>query len=134
MKEVDITGFLFTLKDLGVTGIKVYYEGSGDEGAIEDILVTRDEKFVDFESADDYFDHQTSLRDVYSGSIEDFETFIEEKLLSNIENWWNNEGGYGYVYILVPSGQYRIENSIKFIDYEHYFYEESLINKAGEES
>lgn len=132
MKEIDITSFLYTLHDLDVTGIQVYYEGGGDSGAIENILVTRDKNFSITEDPESYFDGQTSLRDVYSGSIADFESFIENKLLNDIEDWWNNEGGHGYVYIEVPSGKYRIENNIRFVDYEFYAHEDSLLNKTYE--
>jgi hypothetical protein len=132
MKEIDITSFLYTLHDLGVTGIQVYYEGGGDSGAIEDILVTRDKNFSITEDPESYFDGQTSLGDVYSGSIADFENFLHGKLLNDIEDWWNNEGGHGYVYIEVPSGKYRIENNIRFVDYEFYAHEDSLLNKTNE--
>ena len=38
MKEMDMIGTLVRLADLGVTGIKVNYEGSGDSGAIENVV------------------------------------------------------------------------------------------------
>jgi hypothetical protein len=35
MTEIDMTGLLIKLANLGVTGIKVAYEGAGDSGSIE---------------------------------------------------------------------------------------------------
>ena len=131
MKEIDITSFLYTLYDIGVTGIKVYYEGAGDSGAIEDILVTTDKEYS-LDDPDSYFDGQTKLSEVYSGSIADFENFLHGKLLDNIEDWWNDEGGYGYVFIEIPSGKYKIENNIRFVDYEFYEHQDSLLNKTNE--
>jgi len=38
MNETMMTSLLIQLADLGVTGIQIYYEGSGDSGCIEDVL------------------------------------------------------------------------------------------------
>jgi hypothetical protein len=35
------------------------------------------------------------------------ENFLYDSVLSNIEDWYNNEGGDGYVFIMVPSVLYR---------------------------
>jgi hypothetical protein len=42
MTENDMTSLLLQLADRGVTGIKIYYAGSGDSGAIEDVVYTTD--------------------------------------------------------------------------------------------
>jgi hypothetical protein len=35
MTENELTGLLLKLADIGVTGVKVLYDGAGDSGAIE---------------------------------------------------------------------------------------------------
>ena len=42
MNETMMTSLLIQLADLGVTGIKIIYEGSGDSGCIDDVLYTVD--------------------------------------------------------------------------------------------
>ena len=42
MKEIDLTSLLFRLADVGITGIKVRYDGGGDSGAIEWIGFTKE--------------------------------------------------------------------------------------------
>ncbi len=46
MNEINMTGLLLQLADRGVTGVKVQYEGSGDSGAIENVVYTT-EKMVE---------------------------------------------------------------------------------------
>jgi hypothetical protein len=70
------------------------------------------------------------LRDLDSGFASDIEHFVEEKLLTNIEDWWNNEGGSGSVCILIPSGKYKIINDIRITEIETYYHGGSLIQKT----
>ena len=137
MKEMDMIGTLVKLADLGVTGVKVQYEGSGDSGAIENVVYTM-EKMV--EDEEDAFDNINDiyvwdqkilhLQDLDSGLSSDIANFVEEQLLNDIEDWWNNEGGYGSVCILIPSGKYKIYNDIRITQIESYYHEGSLIQKT----
>jgi hypothetical protein len=137
MKEMDMIGTLVRLADLGVTGIKVQYEGSGDSGAIENVVYTIEKMVEDEEDAFDdindiYVWNQDvlHLQDLDSGLSSDIANFVEEQLLNDIEDWWNNDGGYGAVCILVPSGKYKIFNDIRITQIESYFHEGSLIKKT----
>jgi hypothetical protein len=137
MKEMDMIGTLVRLADLGVTGIKVQYEGSGDSGAIENVVYTLEKMVEDEEDAFDdindiYVWNQDvlHLQDLDSGLSSDIAYFVEEQLLNDIEDWWNNDGGSGAVCILVPSGKYKIFNDIRITQIEKYFHEGSLIEKT----
>ena len=137
MKEMDMIGTLVKLADLGVTGIKVQYEGSGDSGAIENVVYTTEKMDEDEEAAFDdindiYVWNQdvSHLQELDSGLSSDIANFVEEQLLNDIEDWWNNDGGYGAVCILVPSGKYKIFNDIRITQVESYFHEGSLIQKT----
>jgi hypothetical protein len=137
MKEMDMIGTLVRLADLGVTGIKVQYEGCDDSGAIDNVIYTT-EKMSEYE--EDAFDDINDiyvwgqdvlyLRELDSGLESDIANFVEEKLLNDIEDWWNNDGGSGAVCILVPSGKYKIYNDIRITQIESYFHEGSLIQKT----
>jgi hypothetical protein len=137
MTENNMTGLLLQLADRGVTGIKVTYEGSGDSGAIENVIYTSEKLSEDEEDAfSDINDIYVWGQDVMplskldSGLESDIANFVEEQLLNDIEDWWNNEGGSGSVCILVPSGKYKIINDIRIVEIETYLHEGSLIQKT----
>lgn len=137
MTENNMTGLLLQLADRGVTGIKVTYEGSGDSGAIENVVYTteklresEEDAFEDLNDIDVWGKDVWELRDLDSGLHSDIENFVEDKLLQDIEDWWNNDGGYGTVCILIPSGKYNIVNDVRITQVETYYHEGSLIQKT----
>ena len=71
-----------------------------------------------------------NLSDLDSGIYSDIEDFANDKILGDIEDWWNNDGGYGVLSILVPSGKYRIDNSVYITNTEHYTHAGNLINQT----
>ena len=127
-----MTGLLLQLADLGVTGIKIIYSGGGDSGAIDEIIYTTEKvtNFEDLENLDQYSENVLNLRDLSTSLYSDIEDFATSKLLDNIEDWWNNEGGYGTVLIAIPSGNYKINNNIYFTETETYNHNGNLINQS----
>jgi hypothetical protein len=134
MTENDMTGLLLQLADLGVTGIKIIYSGGGDSGAIDEIIYTTEKiTFLeDLENLDQYSENVLDLKDLSTSLYSDIEDFATSKLLDNIEDWWNNDGGYGIVLITIPSGNYKINNNIYFTETETYNHDGNLINKTLE--
>ena len=137
MTENNMTGLLLQLADRGVTGIKVQYEGSGDSGAIENVVYTTEKMSEDEEAAFDDINNLgvwgqdvKHLTDLDSGISSDIQHFVEEALLNDIEDWWNNDGGYGAVSIIIPSGKYKIYNDIRITHIESYYHEGSLVQKT----
>ena len=132
MTENDMTGLLLQLADLGVTGIKVIYSGGGDSGAIDEIIYTTEKVtcLEDLDDLDHYSENVLNLRDLSTSFYSNIEDFATEKLLDNIEDWWNNDGGYGTVLISIPSGNYTINNSIYTTDTEEFIHHGNLINKS----
>ena len=137
MNETMMTSLLIQLADLGVTGIRIKYEGSGDSGCIEDTLYTTDKLPENLEDAFDVvnslepWDPAIRLLDgLHSGLSSDIQNFAEEKILNDVEDWWNNDGGYGSMCILVPSGKYQLENNIRITEVETFEHEGSLIDKS----
>ena len=132
MTENDMTGLLLQLADLGVTGIKIIYSGGGDSGAIDDIIYTTEKvtNFEDLEILDPYSENVLNLRDLSTSLYSDIEDFATSQLLDNIEDWWNNEGGYGTVLIAIPSGNYKINNNIYISNTEEFTHNGNLINQS----
>ncbi len=134
MTENQLTSLLLQLADIGVTGIKVKYDGGGDSGAIEWIGYTtkpcETPEDVD-DNMEDWADDSrlTKLdQDVY----EKIENFAESKLLNDIEDWWNNEGGWGDLCICVPSGKYIINNHVRVTSSEDYFHDGNILENTEE--
>lgn len=134
MEENEMTGLLFKLAEYGITGIKVHYEGGGDSGCIEEIIYTtkKDVNINEVLGLNIWSREHKSLKDLNLSLYNKLYDFVEERILSDIEDWWNNDGGYGYMGILVPSGGYSIENSIRITDYKEYIHEGNLITKTLE--
>lgn len=113
---------------LGVNGyhtIEVRYSGSGDSGDIDSInLVKYKEKY-------DYKEHiEERIKE-----FPDCEEWVRDKadkILSGIEDWWNNEGGYGTMVIQIPLGTYTINHEINITDTESYKHEGDFINETEE--
>jgi len=132
MTENEMTGLLLKLADLGITGVKVHYDGGGDSGAIEWIGYTKEPCTTpeDVNDGIDDWDNDTNLAQLDSSAYSLIENFAEEKLLTDIEDWWENEGGFGNLCICVPSGKYMVNNSIRITETENYTHEGSLLNKT----
>ena len=132
MTENDMTGLLLQLADLGVTGIKIIYSGGGDSGAIDDIIYTTEEVtfLEDLDDLDPYSENVLNLRDLSTSLYSDIEDFATSKLLDEIEDWWNNEGGHGTVLIAIPSGDYNINNHIYISNTKEYNHDGNLINQS----
>lgn len=138
MTEIELTGLLLQLADRGVTGIKIYYAGGGDSGAIEDVVYTTEILDRDEESALEFIseiptyglEKAPDLKDLDSGACSDISDFAEEAILNDVEDWWNNEGGHGTMSIMVPSGKYKVNNTIYITETEDYYHEGDLLSKA----
>jgi hypothetical protein len=135
MTELELTSLLFRLADFGITGVKVKYDGGGDSGAIEWIGYTKKpcETPEDVNDNIEGWEEDSKLLNIDHDLFMELETFAENKLLDDIEDWWNNEGGWGELCICVPSGKYIINNNIRITDHESYFHDGSILDKAEEE-
>ena len=135
MEEI-LTALMFKLNEYGITGIQVLYEGSGDEGYIERIAFTQEivKKPYDLNDViDDPWNTKYELNnivpDIASAITSNIDDLISELLLNDIEDWWNNDGGFGTVNMLVPSGEYEIVNNVRRIETDCYTHEDKIFNK-----
>ena len=134
MTENEMTSLLLKLADLGVTGIKIFYSGSGDSGDIDDVVytTTKDVTFDDINYLSSYGENALYLTNLDHDLKEEISDFANEKILNDIEDWWNNDGGYGTMLIKIPSGNYEINNIIYITDTEDFHHDGDLINKTLE--
>jgi len=134
MTENEMTGLLLKLADLGVTGIKIFYSGGGDSGEIDDVLytTTKEVSFYDIMNLSTYGEDILYLADLDGYLRDDLIDFANEKILNDLEDWWNNDGGYGVMLIKIPSGEYEIANTIYVTDTEEFGHDGNLISKSLE--
>ncbi len=134
MTENEMTGLLLKLADLGVTGIKIFYSGGGDSGDIDDVVYTTTKKvtFYDIMNLSTYGEGILHLATLDGELRDDLIDFANEKILNDLEDWWNNDGGYGVMIIKIPSGQYEIHNTIYITDTEEFEHDGDLISKSLE--
>jgi len=133
MTEEQLMEVLIQLADQGVTGIKIHYDGGGDSGAIEAIVYTdkEDAEFSDIDLLNEW-DENIALATLNSSADANIQNFAHETILDNIEDWWNNEGGYGDLLIKVPSGEYLINNNVRIVEIEDYTHEGNLFKNTEE--
>lgn len=103
------------LKDRGVAKITVTYEGSGDSGSIDNVLY--------YDKEDD--EHYSSQLDITESQHNDIQN-LAYPMLDGIEDWYNNEGGYGSITIDLDEFTYDIENNIRINQIETYNHNGSL--------
>lgn len=138
--EKELTSLMFKLHEYGITGIQILYEGGGDQGCIEKIAFTQEnvkEPYELSEVIEDPWDRSYKLDKIIPGidssiiqNLEsDIDDLVTELLLNDIEDWWNNDGGFGTVNMLVPSGEYEIENNVRRIETDCYTHEDKIFNK-----
>ena len=134
MTENEMTGLLLKLADLGVTGIKIFYSGSGDSGDIDDVVytTTKEAAFNNIMNLSNYGECILYLADLDGELRDDLIDFANEKILNDLEDWWNNDGGYGVMIIKIPSGKYEIANTIYVTDTEEFEHDGDLISKSLE--
>jgi hypothetical protein len=141
MQETEMMGVLLELQQLGVTGVNIYYEGGGDSGSIDEgYFTTEDLSDLDIDHAFDKIlndvnawgsgSNATNIKSENPEIWDKLENFASEKILDNIEDWWNNDGGYGNLCILIPSGKYKIYNNVRYTQVEDYYHEGELIDKC----
>ena len=130
MDKNSLEKIMFGLVSHGIKKVVVHYEGGGDSGAIEYVHATQDPDigYYDLENWDDEY-LLGDIDIVLSNLIADY---CQEMLLNDIEDWWNDEGGWGELCICIPSGKYIINNHVRFTETEDFFHKGSLIDKSLE--
>jgi len=129
MNENKLESIMIGLINHNVKKVCVYYQGCGDSGAIEYIKTSRNSD-IEFEELRSWDDETGDDLQKYNSELYSLiEEYCQEMLLDDIEDWWNNDGGWGYVNIDVEKGTYVIENNIRVTDYEEFNHIGNLFEK-----
>ena len=125
--EDRILKSILRLRDNGVKYIACRYSGGGDSGSI-------DEQYCLNESFDDDYANQEddiNKDHVMPGNLEDdINEDIFYKVLDTIEDWWNNDGGYGILVIRLKDMNYYNINNCYYTQTDTYNHEGKIELKA----
>ena len=108
--------------DLGFTRVRINFSGAGDSGDHDDPEFYKKDE-------DDGIEHEkfAKRRDkIDSGILESFKDSIHQ-ITNEIEDWWNNDGGQGYIEVQIPSGEYDCEVSINHTETTDYSHSGTLV-------
>jgi hypothetical protein len=125
MMSTTSVSLIFTaLYDMGASVIVAEYSGGGDSGAIDELYglpeecVTRNEQglVTEYENDSDD-DKRIEIPDSMRGSLEDL---IYRKILDGVEDWYNNDGGYGNVAVCTKTGSWVCDNNVYYTETSNY--------------
>lgn len=119
------------LVENGTYLIGCQYSGGGDSGCIENIFCINNK--TDKDIADAWlgffrtgnigdltpWDHVESEDELTKDESYQMETLFYRHL-NNIEDWWNNDGGQGFMVMEIPSCEFRNNNQTQYTDTEHF--------------
>jgi hypothetical protein len=113
--KLTTDGVLMLLHDHGIKYIQCNYSGGGDSGAIDEwgFYDSIEGAKLDWESAGFANVHdaeEMNMTDELKAIWKKVEDPINEVLMK-ADDWWNNEGGYGYFLFDVEKNSYTINNN-----------------------
>ena len=108
---------MLRLRDLGIVSIYAEFSGGGDDGAIDNI---------NYHLADD------TISNDFAGANEELNSDVDDYCYTliqggKIEDWYNNDGGYGTLSINTKTGEYEIEVNIEYRSYTTCNHEGNII-------
>jgi hypothetical protein len=122
----DLAVVMTLLRDNGAHYVGCYYSGAGDSGEIESIALygpSFDKRF----QMDDIELTYGEQGDVEYDLPDDIHTYIEDifydQHLNSIEDWWNNDGGYGSIVMCTKTGYFKNYNHQYYQQTETYYHE-----------
>jgi hypothetical protein len=137
-KEITLTipydsGFthvLFNIAAQGFEFIKISYSGSGDSGAIDEVELIPT-GFMSIK--DNRVEWNKNNKEAeYGEPTEELKSIIEERaykyVLNSADDWYNNEGGGGTLYISTMDGQFHCDH----YTYEQITHDSVLTGKFGD--
>jgi hypothetical protein len=126
---------IHVLKTIGIKKVRVHYSGSGDSGAVDAIDAYTDEKKLDTATDIDAWFRDTEasipirvdnilLKDkdvLLTDILEDFSYKTLDE--AQVEDWCNDDGGYGVLTINVDNDKIHILHSVYVIHTEKQEYD-----------
>jgi hypothetical protein len=118
------------INELGYKYVRFNYNGAGDSGDTDrpDFYKTKEEADCERVEGCDWNKNFYEL----TKRFQECENFVEpirhkvDAVLVQIEDWWNNDGGFGHIIINTETGEYVIDNNVNYTESENYTHEGKL--------
>ena len=142
MDNIEKSMLAFKLLNKNVRFINIHYHGGGDEGSIESIVaLTLEQAFevMGWVNLPENYLKQLEIPRYRNSNLlqveldNDIEKIIEEisyEYLNNIEDWYNNDGGYGDIVIDIKTDDYHINNNVYYTQTESYEHTGSFLSDS----
>lgn len=126
-EEMGFTHLLFNLFAQGCSYIRFEYSGSGDSGCIDSTTAFA---IDDVEEIDkDLYAKVTAVPlEIETDLVDYLNTVINDKILENADDWWNNDGGGGTLWVDCRDASYNGNHYVNIITTE----ESKLTGKLGD--
>jgi hypothetical protein len=127
------------LLEQGIRFVGCYYSGAGDSGSVERVvylddthkaMYKADELIIDWSDPEsDLFKNeplllsQTTIKELEENLVDLF--YLK---LDTIEDWWNNDGGYGSMVVDLTNWDYKIHNNQYYTEEQSYNHEGALVD------
>lgn len=128
--ELTLKEALQKINELGYKYIRIAYHGGGDSGDTESPDFYETKEYLDNQriSTFDYkkeFEEQKRRREICAPFTKPIISKVD-RLLTDIEDWWNNDGGFGHIEINTETGEYHIDNNVNYTESTNYTHEGNL--------
>lgn len=109
------THVLFNLAAQGYDYIKISYSGSGDSGCIDEIyLAPKGTITIENDEVEEHDETDYAFADDNLWAL--IENKVYEYVLNGADDWYNNEGGGGTLYISTLDGSYYANHYVNIIE------------------
>lgn len=106
------THLLLNIAAQGYAWIEISYSGGGDEGSIDSVdLIPIGALDIENEEVI-WHDHKCERADIEQSLKDHIENFAYYKILNNADDWYNEEGGGGTLYISTLDGSYHANHYV----------------------
>ena len=119
------------LVESGTYLVGCQYSGYGDSGTLENIFCINGktekevaEEWLNFLSTGEIgnltpWEHVESEHDLTSDEIQQLESLFL-KHLNTVGDWWNNDGGQGFMVMEIPSCEFRNNNQTNYMETDYH--------------
>jgi hypothetical protein len=109
---IEFKRIKFELRSLGIKKVYIHFNGSGDDGDIEDI------EFENDSQSNGQYDTVTTLNPTHIGKLKDLAyDMIDDKVNNEYGgDWINNDGGYGNICLDIDKNEYTLDYNQRTTD------------------
>ena len=126
----SLSDILFNMRLAGYGYICIHYSGSGDSGSVDDVyLIKKEDATQDEEGVITAKKSFWELDKIYlpNDLRQVIEDAVDDRILSDGADWYNNDGGGGVLLICTENGDYYDDRYVNIVEQDYSSYTGNLI-------